>query len=342
MERRSARRPLVIAENEPPVAQTAPFSLAVIITCWNYAEFVGLAIDSVLSQNVPNCELVVVDDGSIDDSWNVILSKGVRAYRIENSGQRRACAFALEKTSSPFILFLDADDELCPHSIETLISKLDNSIAKIQYPLVKIDSAGNRIGDAFPKLGDWRGREKIKEQILCSGVYTTPPTSGNVFRRDLCSLVEDADYDTAVDGIILFAAPFYGDIISISKPLGLYRVHDRNDSGFNTAIDKDKINRGLNRYVQRIDHLNIILKTMGERNSVEVISNLFILQQRIYLNVISGKRNRFHNIISIIKHLFLHDHNRIKSFWLSSFFLLLYALPPKQSKSLLTYRYNGL
>ncbi|WP_176733489.1 glycosyltransferase [Bosea sp. BIWAKO-01] len=340
MNRRASRKPLVVAESEPRFTETAPFRLAVIITCWNYAEFVGRAIESVLSQNVPHCELIVIDDGSVDDSWNVILSKGVRAYQIENSGQRRACAFALEKTSSPFILFLDADDELCPNSIDELISSLDNSIAKIQYPLIKIDSAGKHIGDAFPKLGDWRDCDKIQEQILRNGVYTTPPTSGNVFRRDLCSLIEDADYDTAVDGIILFAAPFFGDILSISKPLGLYRIHGRNDSGFNSAIDRDKIERGLNRYIHRLDHLNELLAIRGETKFVDKDSTLFVLQQRIFLNVILEKRIEFHNIALLVRKLIFHDHSKLKSVAISIFFLLLYTLPPKYSTALLMYRYR--
>jgi glycosyltransferase involved in cell wall biosynthesis len=57
--------------------------LAVIIPCCNYASYVERAIQSVLRQRRTDCELVVVDDGSTDGSWDVISQSGVTAFRIE-------------------------------------------------------------------------------------------------------------------------------------------------------------------------------------------------------------------------------------------------------------------
>lgn len=332
--------PSVIAENQPLIAEAAQFSLTVIITCWNYAEFVGRAIDSVISQQVPQCQIIVIDDGSTDDSWKVITDTGARAYRIENSGQRKACLFALNKTTSPFILFLDADDELRPGSIAKLLKALDKSVAKIQYPLLRIDSSGHEIGGAFPTLGDWREREHIQEQIYRNGVYTTPPTSGNVFRRDLCELLADADYDTAVDGIILFAAPFFGDIISLSHPLGLYRVHGQNDSSSFAPVDQKRIERNLNRYIDRIDHLNRVLLSRGIKKLVDCENALFTLQNRLFLNVVRGKRGNIRDVLAIARKTFSQDHAKAKASAISLFFFLLYALPAGSSKRLLQYRYR--
>jgi glycosyltransferase involved in cell wall biosynthesis len=72
--------------------------LAVVISCYNYESFVERAIRSVLDQGRHDCEVVVVDDGSTDGSWDVIGRSGVTAFRIENRGARLACLFGLDKT----------------------------------------------------------------------------------------------------------------------------------------------------------------------------------------------------------------------------------------------------
>ena len=75
--------------------------LAVIISCYNYELFVERAIRSVLDQGRHDCELVVVDDGSTDGSWDAISRSGVTAFKIDNSGQRAACLFGLDRTRAP-------------------------------------------------------------------------------------------------------------------------------------------------------------------------------------------------------------------------------------------------
>src|SRR6266436_10093186 len=122
--------------------------LAVVISCYNYESFVERAIQSVLSQGRDDFELVVVDDGSTDGSWDVISRSGVTAFKIENSGQRLACLFGLDKTKAPFVLFLDADDELKPGALGKIVDRLDPGVAKLQFSLTLIDSDGTAISGA--------------------------------------------------------------------------------------------------------------------------------------------------------------------------------------------------
>ncbi|MGT2486450.1 glycosyltransferase family 2 protein [Methylobacterium oryzae CBMB20] len=116
--------------------------LAVIITCFNYENFVGRAIQSVLDQGSDACEIVVIDDGSTDRSWSMIQQSGVPAFRIPNGGQRAACLYGLAKTRAPFLLFLDADDELLPGALARILPALDTNVAKLQFCLTCIDSGG--------------------------------------------------------------------------------------------------------------------------------------------------------------------------------------------------------
>lgn len=234
--------------------------LAVIITCFNYENFVGRAIQSVLDQVSDACEIVVIDDGSTDRSWSMIQQSGVPAFRIPNGGQRAACLYGLAKTRAPFLLFLDADDELLPGALARILPALDTNVAKLQFCLTCIDSGGAVLADPYPVLDAFRGQDRVVNDILRSGVYRTPPTSGNVFRRDVCELLHQCEYDQAVDGVILLAAPFMGDVVSLAESLGLYRVHGRNDSGLGRVPQAATFERDLQRFQSRLTHLRSLLR----------------------------------------------------------------------------------
>src|ERR1700712_3074302 len=102
--------------------------LAIIINCFNYEDYVQNAIESVLSQDTTHCDVIVVDDGSTDRSWDEIKAFGIRSFRKQNGGQVNACRYGVSKTDAPFILFLDADDELVPGAIQKILLHLDQNV----------------------------------------------------------------------------------------------------------------------------------------------------------------------------------------------------------------------
>jgi glycosyltransferase involved in cell wall biosynthesis len=174
-----------------------PPKLAIIITSYNYENYVGRAIRSVIDQQHPDCEVFVVDDGSTDRSWDVIQASGVRAVQLRNGGQRLACIEGLKHTTAPFVLFFDCDDELKPGSLGTIVAQLDAGVSKLQFALEIVDAEGQPMPGAAWPLDRFRARETLAGEVLRRGVYKTPPTSGNVFRRDVCALLDEADYDRA-------------------------------------------------------------------------------------------------------------------------------------------------
>jgi glycosyltransferase involved in cell wall biosynthesis len=95
--------------------------VSIIIPCYNNAAYVSEAIQSALDQSYRPCEVIVIDDYSTDDSWDVIQSFGDRILsrrRSTNSGACVARNDGLELARGEFIQFLDADDLLPPHSIQ--------------------------------------------------------------------------------------------------------------------------------------------------------------------------------------------------------------------------------
>jgi glycosyltransferase involved in cell wall biosynthesis len=313
--------------------------LAVIISCYNYASFIQYAIDSVVSQMRDDCEIAVVDDGSTDESWDIIRAAGVPAYRIDNGGQRSACLYGLDRTTAPFVLFLDADDALKPGALSTIVERLDANVAKLQFSLTLIDASGSPTSGTYSSLKAFRCREELIGDVLRSGVYKTPPTSGNVFRRDLCEFLREADYDKAVDGVILFAAPFLGDIVSISDELGCYRIHGRNDSGLGRVPDAVSLQRDIDRFSLRMKHLRTVLTQIAPGRRLVATERAFYFRERtICLEIASScvpKLSRLPGLLVTLIHEPFPLGNKLA---IAAFLTLAPVLPNRLARILLEYR----
>jgi glycosyltransferase involved in cell wall biosynthesis len=94
--------------------------VSVIIPTYNAADFVREAIDSALAQTCTDLEVIVVDDGSTDQTPDLLASYGtrIRAHRQHNAGVSAARNTGLQLATGTWIAFLDADDVWAPHKIE--------------------------------------------------------------------------------------------------------------------------------------------------------------------------------------------------------------------------------
>jgi glycosyltransferase involved in cell wall biosynthesis len=102
-------------------------AISVIIPTCNRSRLVKEAIDSVLRQTFNDFEVIVVDDGSTDDTRLVIediSDPRVRYYYRENGGQSIARNMGLAKATGRYVAFLDADDLWPPHYLETVVTRL--------------------------------------------------------------------------------------------------------------------------------------------------------------------------------------------------------------------------
>lgn len=94
-------------------------SISVIIPCYNHARYLGDAIDSVLAQGQRSLEIIVVDDGSQDDTAQVATSYSeVQYIHQTNQGLSAARNTGWQQSSGEFLVFLDADDRLLPGALE--------------------------------------------------------------------------------------------------------------------------------------------------------------------------------------------------------------------------------
>jgi glycosyltransferase involved in cell wall biosynthesis len=239
-------------------------SFSIVITNYNYGRFLGSAIDSALSQTVPADQVIVVDDGSTDESRFVISSYGSRIDPIlqENRGQRAAYNTGFKASTGDLVLFLDSDDLLDTSVVEQVLAHSNGRTAKVHFPLRIVNREGLETGGIVPS-------ERLDSGDLCTallrhGYYSFPPSSGNVYARGVLDQIlpmeEALKYNA--DTYTGYLAPFFGEVVAITRPLGSYRLHGNNHD-LASFTNETTVRDALRRDVERISFLRSMAEKRG-------------------------------------------------------------------------------
>jgi glycosyltransferase involved in cell wall biosynthesis len=206
--------------------------VSIIVNNYNYDRFLAEAIDSALNQTYPHVEVIVVDDGSTDNSREIIAEYGDRIIPILQPNGKQAAAFnsGFAKSKGDIIIFLDSDDYLLPHAVEQIVAVWNPELSKVHYRLMVVDTIGKSLGYSFPQGPAPLSSGEVWKILLNKAGYASTPTSGNALnRRVLEKLFPISDeYKLTADDYLSFQVPFYGDVAAIEEPLGAYRIHDKN------------------------------------------------------------------------------------------------------------------
>jgi glycosyltransferase involved in cell wall biosynthesis len=144
-------------------AKTESPLVSIIIPTYNYADFLPKAVQSCLGQSYKNVEVLVIDDGSTDETKGIIESYGNRIVYIrqENSGVSSARNRGLKEAAGSLIAFLDADDYLTENAIEI---RLDAFLKK--------PSAGTVITETYSQKGsNISCKPRLKTDIMSDKFY---------------------------------------------------------------------------------------------------------------------------------------------------------------------------
>lgn len=224
--------------------------VTVYITNHNYGRFIRQAVESVLSQTLKDVEILIIDDGSTDDSRSIIETYSehpqIKIIYQENKGLNITNNLALRVAQGTYIMRLDSDDYLDPHALEILSGALDkDSNLGLVFPdYYLVDTEGS-------VMGVERRHNFEKEVTLLD-----QPAHGacTMIRRQ--NLLELGGYDEAYscqDGYelwIKFTTRF--KVKSISLPLFYYRQH-----GSNLTRNEERILSTRSRIKQaHVDRLN--------------------------------------------------------------------------------------
>ena len=147
--------PAPSANTPAPFPFANPRGVSVIIPAYNYAEFLEGAVRSALAQTYQPMEVIIVDDGATDATPEIgaRLARelpGVRYFRQKNAGLSAARNTGIQLAAHAFVTFLDCDDEMLPHMIETLMRAMDSQAPDtglVGCSGIRIDREGRPIGE---------------------------------------------------------------------------------------------------------------------------------------------------------------------------------------------------
>lgn len=239
------------AENcEATVSGTAPRkmpgpSVSVVMPVYNGARWLESSARSVIEQSVTDLELVIVDDGSIDRTPQIIArlaaaDKRIRPLRKENSGIADSLNLGIAVARGRWICRLDADDLASPDRIERQL-KLAKSIPSavlIGGDHLTVDSEGNALRPfSYPTA-----HTKLLKQLLDGGRFFAH--SSIMFRRDKAIAVGGyrPRISKAEDHDLWMRLAEVGTFHGVGAQVIKYRLHDAQtsyqDGGVRQALDK--------------------------------------------------------------------------------------------------------
>lgn len=119
-------------------------TLSIIVPAWNTSNSIYTLVNSILKQSYRDFELIIIDDGSTDDTLSILLDiekkdRRVRVYAKNNGGPSSARNLGLDKSVGKYIQFFDADDEVAPGALGLTTSAIINSDSDLVVSGWRID-----------------------------------------------------------------------------------------------------------------------------------------------------------------------------------------------------------
>ncbi|MFJ7974843.1 glycosyltransferase family 2 protein [Peribacillus sp. NPDC096379] len=265
--------------------------VSIVIPVYNVEKYVRQCIDSVLAQSYKDFDLILVNDGSTDNSGVICNEYRKRDSRIkvfhkENGGLVSACTFGIMKSSSEFICFVDSDDWISVDFLEVLISNQEYTNADIvccqaireyengnsNYNLTKLGSGLYRLEDIVDALIYDRVIGKVIANSRCGKLIRTSIVKNNLnfYREDI---VNGEDQQLIV--------PVIMDCNSISILSDFYSYHYRYNSA---SITGSYVVNLWGKLSLLYNHLKDVLKQKSDYDFTTQLYNELITHALICIN----------------------------------------------------------
>ena len=170
-------------------------SFSIIIPLYNKEHTIRQTLESVIQQNYPHFEIIVVDDGSKDQSLQIVqewTDDRIRVFTKENGGPGSARNFGLQKASFDWAIWLDADDQMLPGSLDAFSTVIgEHPDADMVVGNFQLNNKGNTcLYQASYPAGFVNNAFRawfLKELMPCAGTYSCRKDllSRHPFREDL-------------------------------------------------------------------------------------------------------------------------------------------------------------
>ncbi len=209
------------------------FKISVVIPSYNRAEFVAQTVQSVLAQSFESFEVIVVDDGSTDDTLAHLAAfrdlPNFRYFYQPNNGRSSARNHGMTRARGEYLMFLDSDDLLAPDALANLWRAAERFPASevVAGRRTNINELGEFLSaDEYNRLDEFADRrvhyEKIRRFFLCMGSY--------IIKKDLARRLNgfDKSLEPCEDLDFFFRFCDAAKITFIKADAVLIRLHENN------------------------------------------------------------------------------------------------------------------
>lgn len=264
--RHGADEPTLSLSGSTASTVSAPL-VSFILVNWNYGRYVGATIDSIIRQTYPRFECLVVDNGSTDESVEIIrrhIGSDPR-FRIrqldENIGQLGAVLLALDEIAGQFVTIVDADDQLFPDFASTHVQvhlAASRSVGITSSNVCEVDAAGSALTSSYSMVDihQEHARRGLRAKGAALRLSTVSddgfaeldrltalvpswikgwhwsPGTGNMMRRSIVEMVRfkprQRTVIRAADAHFLPLCHAFAGTVLIDIPLSAYRIHGHN------------------------------------------------------------------------------------------------------------------
>lgn len=262
---------------------------SIIVPVYNTEKYINRCLDSILNQTYKNYELIIVNDGSTDNSQKIIDKYKINSYIKENGGPGDARNYGLSKAKGDYILFVDSDDYIDENLLDTLNKSIKNEdIIRFQY----YKEVNNELieGTNATLFAGYNGSDAFIE-LLKSGSIDYPVlyaykreyyiNNNFMFKKNMYH------EDFGLIPLVIVKA----NIVKSIDFKGYYYV-ERNES-ITTTKDYDKIKKKTFDMIDHFDYLLVEIRKLNIEISVKHIFESFISNALINrsndLNVIDKK-----------------------------------------------------
>lgn len=224
--------------------------VSIIINNYNYGRFLSEAIESGLNQTYPHIEIIVVDDGSTDNSREIIANYKDKIIPVlkDNGGQAEAFNAGFAATKGDIICFLDADDIAMPEKVTEIVNAFkEHSDIGWCFHTLKITDINTGMelkrvhsDNAYTPITEQHERENLSRKcdfrlhMIKKGkaAFIAPASSGLCFRRELLKQIMPLPvykaHKTSADRCLTFSAIALSKGFFLDKELAIQRIHGNN------------------------------------------------------------------------------------------------------------------
>lgn len=259
-----------------------------IIPVYNAADFIEKSITSILHQREINFELILVNDGSTDNSGSICdeyskKDNRIRVFHQKNEGVSSARNKGIEESSGDWITFVDADDWIEPNSIQKIINNNNNIDSDYIIARSFINRNGLAVIERYPFSNNLLNKNYKGTDLIIQSIYGRGSVCGVIYSKLFLKknkIKFPLNLKNGEDSIFCTLCSIYGENISFSD-IHFYNVYEREGSAsrgnwtFDRVLNMTNNISYLNQYIEKHNKLTQEAISILNFAKYGVVSNLY-------------------------------------------------------------------